>query len=197
VWIYYVDENRVKKKIAEYGFTSEWSNAQYKEKEDIKMNKVWYACYGSNILYERFMHYIEGGTCRFNGKPYDGCKDKTPPAESRPILIPYEMYFGNKSSRWGGLGAAFLDLKKPAITVGRAYLITEEQFDEVWKQEGPYENWYGKIVELGTYNGYQVRTFTNANRRPENAPSPKYLEIIEAGMKELIGESLISCIGKS
>jgi len=27
---------------------------------------VWYACYGSNILKERFLYYIEGGICRYN-----------------------------------------------------------------------------------------------------------------------------------
>jgi len=156
------------------------------------MSKVWYACYGSNILYERFMHYIEGGTCRFNGKAHDGCTDKTPPSESRPIVIPYEMYFGNRRSSWGKYGTAFIDLTRPAVTVGRAYLITEEQYKEVWTQEGSGDSWYGKEVELGSYNGYPIRTFTNAERRPENEPSPDYLKVISEGMKELLGEGLIT-----
>lgn len=33
---------------------------------------VWYASYGSNMLYERFMHYIKGGYCEFNNKIYPG-----------------------------------------------------------------------------------------------------------------------------
>jgi len=156
------------------------------------MGKVWYACYGSNILYERFMKYIAGGTCRFNGKHCDGCTDRTPPSASLPVIIPYEMYFGNKSGSWNEYGAAFLDLNKPAVTVGRAYLITEEQFREVWSQEGSGPKWYSDIVELGFYCGYPVRTFTNANRRQENAPSQIYLDVIQEGMKVLLGAALIS-----
>ena len=126
------------------------------------MSKVWYACYGSNISFDRFRYYIEGGTYPITGKRHDGCSDKTMPTESSPILIPFEMYFGNKSPSWDYCGVAFLDTSKPSRVVGRAYLITEQQFDEVHKQEGSSTDWYDKIVDLGVYRGYPVKTFTNS-----------------------------------
>ncbi len=61
---------------------------------------VWYASYGSNLLYERFITYIEGGNCKFNGVDYPGCRDKSLPKDSRPTIIPYKMYYGNKSGSW-------------------------------------------------------------------------------------------------
>ncbi len=42
---------------------------------------VWYACYGSNLLYERFKCYILGGTFNGNGRYHDGCQDKTLPKD--------------------------------------------------------------------------------------------------------------------
>jgi hypothetical protein len=102
------------------------------------------------------------------------------------------MYFGNESQSWKKHGVAFLDLNKSAVTVGRAYLVTEEQFGEIWCQEGRGSKWYGKVVTLGTYNGYPVKTFTNTTRRTEKAPSQAYLDVIAEGMKELLGETIIA-----
>lgn len=30
-------------------------------------DKVWYACYGSNLCADRFKYYILGGECPYNG----------------------------------------------------------------------------------------------------------------------------------
>ena len=152
--------------------------------------KIWYACYGSNILLERFRCYIKGGKCRFNGKTYAGCADDTMPTESLPIVIPYEMYFGNCSS-WDGYGAAFLDTSKPSATLGRMYLITEEQFAEIKQQEGDGPNWYHHEQHLGEHRGYPIKTLTNSKRRPANAPSTVYLQVIADGVKEMLGEVII------
>jgi gamma-glutamylcyclotransferase (GGCT)/AIG2-like uncharacterized protein YtfP len=68
---------------------------------------VWYASYGSNMLYDRFKTYIEGGFCKYNLKDYPGCDDKTLPKDNRRILIPYKMYYGNTNSSWGDGGVSF------------------------------------------------------------------------------------------
>jgi len=149
-------------------------------------NLVWYACYGSNMMYERFLCYIQGGTFYANNKLHKGCKDKTPPRTSKAIIIPYEMYFGNRASSWNDSGVAFLDISKVAVTLGRMYLITEEQFEEVWEQECKSSNWYDKLIELGKYEGYPVKTFTNSTRCNENTPSTKYLDVICKGIAEII-----------
>lgn len=155
------------------------------------MSKVWYACYGSNMLYERFCYYIKGGTYAMTGKTYKGCSDKTLPTENAPILIPYELYFDNNSPSWGGGGVAFLDTSQPSAVLGRAYLITDEQFDEVHLQEGSFSNWYNNKVDLGAYRGYPIKTFTTSTRRQENRPSDAYLQVIMQGMQEMIGTQII------
>ena len=43
---------------------------------------VWYVAYGSNMLYERFMCYINGGQFRDNGRDHEICLDTTPPREN-------------------------------------------------------------------------------------------------------------------
>jgi len=151
---------------------------------DVNKKYVWYACYGSNILRERFMLYIQGGFCRFNNRNYKPCNDKSAPLESKPISIPYKSYFGNSSGSWEGGGVAFLEPKRNdnINTLGKMYLITEEQFNDVNKQEGPW--WYNLIINLGTLNGVPIKTFTHSKMFPRNLPVQKYLKVIKDGISE-------------
>lgn len=153
--------------------------------ENTMKNHVWYACYGSNLLEERFLLYIKGGFCRFNGKEYPGCKtDKTMPVEKKPISIPYELYFGKQSPSWDFGGVAFLNPREDARfnTLGRMYLITEEQFGDIQKQEGI--GWYNHVLNLGTCNGIPIKTFTHSELFPKNKPSEKYIDVVVAGLWE-------------
>lgn len=151
---------------------------------------VWYACYGSNLNKGRFLYYIKGGTCRYNGKQYDGCTDKREPIKDRPIVIPHRFYFGNESSSWRGGGVAFIDPQqnREERTLGRMYLITDEQFEQVHKQEGSGSHWYGNVLELGGADGFKIKTFTNASIRPAILPDPLYLKVISEGLKETYPE---------
>jgi len=147
---------------------------------------VWYVTYGSNILKERFMKYIEGGFYEANGKTYKGCTDKSPPIKDKPYLIPYELYFGNKSKTWNGGGVAFINEDKRGVTLGRAYLITEDQFLEIQEQEGSSDKWYGHTVALHRDFGDFIHvTFTQTQEhREENPPNNNYLKIIYEGLCE-------------
>lgn len=153
------------------------------------MSKVWYASYGSNMLYARFMYYIKGGIYPLTGKPHDGCTDDASPTESRPIIIPCEMYFGHESKWWDYGGVAFLDINKPYRTIGRAYLVTDEQFKEIRKQEGKSGNWYDQLLDLGKCDGYRIRTFTNSSGHEYKETSQKYLQVIEDGIKEMFNDT--------
>jgi len=133
-------------------------------------NYVWYACYGSNFNKERFMEYIRG------------CSDNTPPQEDRAIILGHPIYFAQQSSRWDNKGVAFLDRQKAGKAYGRMYLITEQQFKEIHRQEGL--NWYNEIAGIGVAEGIPIRTFTHAPRYANDVtPSAKYLEKIKAGLK--------------
>jgi hypothetical protein len=147
---------------------------------------VWYACYGSNLNKERFLCYIQGGVCHYNGKYFSGCIDKSMPLMDKPITIPHKLYFANNSGSWEGCGVAFIDPRRDSleVTLGRMYLITAEQFAEVREQEGNNRNWYGELLELGEADGYKIKTFTNAGIRPTNVPSGKYLRAMVDGLKE-------------
>lgn len=147
---------------------------------------VWYACYGSNLSRERFLFLIKGGFYRRNNMNYGGCADKREPIKDRPIRIPHRLYFGNKSSFWRGCGVAFIDPERSMeeSTLGRMYLITEEQFERIRNQEGPGFDWYGKVLELGEADGYRIITYTSKEIRPPNLPHLPYLQVIVEGLKE-------------
>jgi hypothetical protein len=141
--------------------------------------------YGSNMLKERFMVYIGGGLFQGSKKIHKGCTDKSPPEKDKPFLVPYELYFGNESVNYGGSGVAFIDADKSGTTFGRAYLITEEQFFEIQKQEGLNDEWYGRIVEISSEDcDIPHKTFTSQTRRPSNSPCEEYLDIIRKGLSE-------------
>lgn len=147
---------------------------------------VWYVSYGSNMLGERFMRYIKGGS--YEGSAYrEPCKDMSPPAAVKTLEIPFDMYFGNLSS-WGG-GVSFLDTTEKGKSLGVAYLITRQQFEHVACEENggrcPGEGeWYEDIIDLEPIDGIEVKTITNSDLRPYNEPSQRYLETLFEGIKE-------------
>ena len=67
---------------------------------------------------------------------YQGCTDKSEPQASRALFIPHQLFFARNSSVWNG-GVAFLDPRpsEETNTLGRAWLITREQFIEIMQQE--------------------------------------------------------------
>lgn len=147
---------------------------------------VWYACYGSNLNKQRFLCYVQGGVCHYNGKPYTGCRDKSEPIKDKPITISHRLYFANISPKWIGSGVAFIDPQNDPNenTLGRMYLITKEQFKEIHEQEGAVPNWYGEVLELGEADGCKILTFTNSGIRPANVPTKLYLQAMTDGLKE-------------
>lgn len=148
---------------------------------------VWYVSYGSNMLRERFMCYIEGGS--FEGSRYrQPCEDTTPPVAVKTVEIPYDMYFGNESGSWENGGVSFIDTSKEGNALGVAYLITKKQFSHVAKEEngGRFPKsgyrWYEDIIDIGTMDGFKVKTITNNNLRDYNDPCSKYKNILCRGI---------------
>lgn len=152
----------------------------------VKGDYIWYVAYGSNMLYERFMHYIKGEICRFNQRKYDGCRDKTPPLAMGKRIIPYEMYMARQSPSWQQSGVAFIDPYKDGETWGRMYLISREQFSDIQKQEGSC--WYDTQLELGEHLGIPVKTLTSDKKQKENNASLEYQAVVEAGIREAYTE---------
>ena len=145
-------------------------------------NPVWYVCYGSNLLWSRFERYIAGGICEENNKEYKGCSDKTLPSKNVAVELPYKLYFAKESRSWDVMGVAFIDLKYPGKTPGRAYLINEDQLNDIQNQEGA--DWY-QIFNLGTIEGKPAFTLTGSEKYEERLPSEKYLDTIKRGLKDL------------
>ena len=173
---------------------------------------VWYASYGSNLLYDRFMCYIKGGYCKENDRYYEGCTDKTEPEYKRSIPIHHELYFAKNSPSWDDKGVAFIKSRRDekALTHGRMYLITREQFTQVVRQENKKspsysgitidfektiaqgqsminEGWYRRVICLGKEDGYPIFTFTGYGEDgviETNKPCEEYRKTIERGLKE-------------
>ena len=149
---------------------------------------VWYVSYGSNMLKERFMHYIEGGY--FENCYREPCDDSTPPVAVITLEIPYDMYFGNESISWNGGGVSFIDTTKKGKALAVAYLISRDQFEHIISQEnsGRYPqdgyNWYENIIDLGMMDGFEVKTITNRILRPYNDPCNAYWDTLVKGIKE-------------
>jgi hypothetical protein len=178
---------------------------------------VWYASYGSNLRLERFMCYIKGGAPlgSTSARPYMGCRNKSEPMESRSISLNYELYFSGRSRNWGNGGVAFIRENQPrGLTLGRIYLITDEQFNDLVMQENSktpdgsrfvptFEQlvsqrewclcnsfWYGKLLNIGREGFYPILTFTTTRtdlRRP-TAPNEQYVKVIASGIKETYPE---------
>lgn len=171
-------------------------------------DKIWYGCYGSNILEERFLCYIKGGQPQGAKTIYEGCRDKTLPADNEDFYICSELYFARQSANWDNGGVAFIrTLFEPqASTIGRLYLITKGQLIDIARQEtntkteltidfdraienGSFvfkqPSWYGNLLYLGHQNEYPIFTLTNENDlQPLSKPSKSYIKTISDGIKE-------------
>lgn len=151
-----------------------WRNKEY----------VWYVCYGSNLLLDRFMCYLTGDALPKYGVKYNAArrfKDTSKPIASKIISIPYKLYFGSNSIIWDNGGTAFLDKDTKSETVGRAYLITKEQYNHVKQYEGSK---YQHEIELEPIDGIRALTFTNENKLSHNNPGDKYANVIRDGLLE-------------
>ncbi len=145
---------------------------------------VIYAAYGSNLLKERFMVYINGG--KFQNKDYKGCIDKTPPEDLGWQYVPYRLYFAKHSSRWNNGGVAFLSCEEEPNpdyhAVVRLWKVSQSQFEDIHDQEG--KGWYNKIILIGEKDGLEIKTITGCWTNELNKPSEKYLETIKQGLRE-------------
>jgi hypothetical protein len=186
---------------------------------------VWYAGYGSNLWAARFRCYIEGGTPPGLTRSCRGARDTTPPSVDRPFEIPHRLYFAGLAEPWGGAPAFIDTVERPdPATHARAYLITWEQFEDVVAQEngrptapvalalddltagsrtrlgpGRYEN----LLCFGRLDEFPVVAFTSPwtmNEAQLGAPSPSYLKVMIAGLREshtMSDDALVAYLGSA
>lgn len=169
---------------------------------------VWYAAYGSNLHYERFICYLRGGRPPGSSYDYAGARDPRLPRDTRPITLNHRLYFTGASSVWGG-SPAFVDTKldPTATTLGRIYLISTEQFADLTTQENhgstvgdiPFDELhpgeslvvgpgrYANVLCVGQLDGMSVLTLTAPWAMSEvtpTSPATAYLRVIAAGLRE-------------
>ena len=170
---------------------------------------VSYFCYGSNLKRSRFMTYLCGG--RPPGAETvinPGARDQTPPLDSRPVRLNYELYFAGHSKWWNAAPAFIRPARGDEFTYGRSYRIFYDQFNDVVAQECgkpvdgsclvpplgdlvrakefelPGNLLYGRLLYVGDDNGFPLLSFTTNRKLAAGPPSRPYLKIIISGLRE-------------
>ena len=127
--------------------------------------------------------------------------------------MPHRLLFAGTSRWWGGGGVAFVD---PTVgegtTLGRGYLITAAQFQDVLAQESGREigtevdlspvhdassarignGRYDLVINLGNTAGWPMYTFTTPDPVEGltlSSPSPSYRSTIVRGLRQSHGLS--------
>jgi len=161
--------------------------------------RVWYASYGSNLSKARFMSYVNGTVPEGLVSSHPGCRDTSEPKGDIAISFPGRMHFAGKSSRWGGGGASFVDATSVGKTLGRAYNLSIEQFDDIIAQENRQEVGsvkintqelllegktvvneslpYSSLVHVGDYQGAPVVTLTSNFSAGDSLDGSIFLEL--------------------
>ena len=173
------------------------------------MDHVWYAAYGSNLDWPRFSLYLRGGRPEGARREFPGAHDDTDPVDVQPVELDGSVYFAWDSPTWGG-GIAFYDPQARGTSLGRAYLVTVNQFADVATQEmhrepsgdpldlvdlvaegssvlGPGR--YETLHVVGEIDGVPVVTFTSSvhDEGEANAPRPAYLATMARGLADSHG----------
>ena len=173
------------------------------------MQRLWYVAYGTNLSRERFIA-TSGGAVRRRLMGLSGLPGPAGPGVRRAGLMPGGLRFVGVSSVWGG-GLAVYDGEAEGEVAARAYLISAEQFVDVFAQEtrrtpgldldlslvrktGRHSfgsGHYQTLANVGERDGLPMLTFTSA-RLPEladNSPSAGYLRTMAVGLAEAHGWS--------
>jgi hypothetical protein len=174
--------------------------------------QIWYVAYASNLAMARFRCYLSGGRPAGGSRDYAGCRDPSEPTRAHGVMVPGGLVFAEESRVWGG-GMAFYDRAAPGDVVGRAYLVTTEQFGDIAAQErrlppggefaddlagllpdveslvtiGPGR--YETVVRLGELEGEPMFTITHHDVGSLRLASPAaaYLGWIAVGLHESHG----------
>lgn len=174
------------------------------------MTHVWYVCYGSNLWWDRFRCYLEGGTAPGSKRVNPGARDSSAPLADEPLEIPHRLIFAGPSSAWDGGGVAFLgESDQPLATLARRYLVTAEQFSDIVAQEclrppgtdldieeitragsgTAGSGWYDLVLCLGDHDGIPLMTFTSSrlDDLEPTPPSAAYTATLVNGLVESHG----------
>lgn len=174
---------------------------------------IWYASYGSNLLRQRFLTYLEGGLVprSTSGEAQVGARNAALPSADRPFVLDYHLLFAHSAQRWGGGGVAKIGVSPnpTAATQSRAWRITVGQLEDVFAQENKrptvpvdldrlvgekrlevHDSWYGTLLCAGAIDGEPVLTFTGPTPNVILAPADaSYLRVVGDGLRELRGWS--------
>jgi hypothetical protein len=150
------------------------------------MNMLWYAAYGSNVNRERFLEYIYGGKSAFNGQTYPGCRTKQDPIRDYAMMVNRELYFAKNSPPWGGAVAFVRPEPSKSQTLGRAYLITEEQFVDLAAQENGRRPGDPEFRFSYSYSADHAESYFNPSDPGTSIPGGKlwYGRILLLGTRE-------------
>lgn len=171
-----------------YVYNGDVSDAKRLYKKYGEGEYVWYVSYGSNMLEDRLRYYIQGGLCHYNHRAYKPCTDISMPRESRPVMIPYDMYYANYDmGSWRNSAVSFLDLSEEGCSYGRAYKIKRSQLEEIHEKEGKGANWYPECIRLEDIDGLEAYTFAGHDVKKKESlerVSAEYALTLFMGMRE-------------
>lgn len=163
------------------------------------IERVWYAAYGSNCDAERLTAYLQGGRLAATGATHVGSADPAPPQADAAWTFDRGLRFAGHSPGWGGATALLTD--RPGHALGRAWLLSWRQFEDLFAQENQaphraltlvevkrrhtvWERPYGRLLQAGVRDGLPVVTFTapRPSAHPAGTPSASYLRTIVRGL---------------
>jgi hypothetical protein len=152
---------------------------------------------------ERLAVYLRGGVPSGSTRLHPGARDPSDPLADEPCRLAHRRFFAGRSRTWGGGGVAFVDPRPGSgDTPARRYLLTLDQFHDVWAQESgrvvgthlalaaadasPLElaalepgssvvvgtGGYDRLLVVGRVDGVAMVTFTSPLEPSSLAPNP-------------------------
>lgn len=182
------------------------------------MRRVWYAAYGSNCWEARLGVYLKGGYLPEVGRSSAGSSDSSPPSDSMPFVFLRRLRFAGHARSWGGTAPAHLS-DEAGLTLGRAWLVSWRQFEDIFAQENGNEyqplrlpersgttvveeSPYGRVANLGWFANSPIVGFDcpPTLQLSTGEPSDEYLTAILRGLVQtyrLAPEQLARHLGQA
>jgi hypothetical protein len=150
------------------------------------MDMLWFAVYGAKVNRDYFLELIRGGKSAFTGQTLAGCRNTQDPIRDYALGINHELYFARQSDVWGGATAQVLAQESRSKTLGRAYLITAEQFTDIACQQNGRKPGDPEFVLHYKYSEANKQSYFNKTdpTRPLGQGKQPYGRILKIGERE-------------
>ncbi|MDR2822197.1 MAG: hypothetical protein LBV58_01415 [Acholeplasmatales bacterium] len=147
---------------------------------------VYFFAYELAAKKRRMKCWIEGRRYDISEVTFAPFRDTSLWEDTLPYTLEnYKIFYAQKNQNYSKKGSIFIEYSPGGKVYGRLYRISREQLEDVQVRLDASAFWYGKVLDVGEYEDYQIKALTCKIKYFMNTPpSKKYLKEVRKALSE-------------